>query len=107
MAGMREPLGIYETSGEIKMGPFLDETDGITPLTSLTINQADVKLSKNNGAYTQKSDVSAAVHDENGWYDVTLGSSDTNTNIGGFLKILIHVTGALPVKRKLKVAYIK
>ncbi len=101
MAGMREPFGHYQTSGEVKMGPFLDETDGITPMTSLTIAQADIKLSKNNNAYAAKNDASAAVHDENGWYDVTLNATDTNFQ--GQMNILIDVAGALTVKRKVQV----
>ena len=95
---MREPLGQYQTSGEVKIGPFISDVDGITPLTSLTINRADVKLSKNNGVFTPKNDPSSAVHDENGWYDITLNATDVNTV--GFLDVLIDLDGAFPVRRK-------
>ncbi len=98
MAGMREPLGQYQTSGEIKLGPFMSDVDGITPLTNLTITQGDVKLSKNNSTFAPKSDASVAAHDERGWYDITLNSMDVNTV--GFLDVLVDLDGAFPVKRK-------
>lgn len=37
------------TAATIKVGPFLDSTDGDTAETGLTISQADVRLSKNGG----------------------------------------------------------
>jgi len=98
---MREPLGQYGSSGYVKMGPFIDDTDGKTPLTTLTIAQADVKLSKNNATFAQKSDVTACAHNENGWYNVFLNATDINT--AGYIDILIDMDGALPVKRKFKV----
>lgn len=60
------------TAATVKMGPFLDETDGKTAETGLTIAQADVRLSKNGGDFAQKNDAAGATHDENGWYDVPL-----------------------------------
>lgn len=88
-------------TASIKMGPFLNENDGKTVLDSLTIVQADIRLSKNDGAFAQKSDASSATHDENGWYDVPLNNTDTNT--GGNLLVAIHATGALPVWRMFEV----
>ena len=83
----------------IKMGPFIDISGDI--VTGLTINQADVKLSKNDGVIDPKNDTSAASDLSNGWYDVTLNGTDTNTQ--GNLLVMIEVAGALPVWRMLEV----
>lgn len=83
------------TAVTLKLGPFLDETDFITPLTALTISQADVRLSKNGAAFAQKNDANAAVHDEAGWYGVELNTTDTNTL--GRLQVAIHEGGALSI----------
>ena len=42
------------TEVNIKIGPFLDDTDGKTAETGLSLTQADVRLSKNGGANAQK-----------------------------------------------------
>lgn len=86
------------TAVTLKLGPFLDSTDGNTEETALTINQADVKLSKSDGALAQKNDAGAATHDANGWYGVPLNAADTGTL--GKLLIYVHVAGALPVWRE-------
>jgi len=78
-----------------KMGPFVDDTDGKTVETALTISQADVRLSKNGGAFAQKNDSNAASHDENGYYGVQLDATDTATL--GSLRVAISESGALPV----------
>ena len=83
------------TAVTLKLGPFLDETDFITPLTALTISQSDVRLSKNGAAFAQKNDANAAVHDAAGWYGVALDTTDTNTL--GRLQVAIHEGGALPI----------
>jgi len=101
MAGMTEPLGVVESSGTVKIGPFLDSNDGKTPLTSLTIVQADVQLSKNNGPLTQKDDSGSATHDKNGWYDVPLNETDISDT--GKLLIAVELSAALPVWRKFDV----
>lgn len=79
----------------LKIGPFVDDTDGYTPETGLTINQADVRLSKNGGNFAQKTDTSAATHDENGYYDVSINVTDNGTL--GRLRVAVYVAGALPV----------
>jgi hypothetical protein len=83
------------TAVTIKMGPFVDSTDGNTEETGLTIAQADVKLSKAHGALAAKNDAGSATHDANGIYGVPLNATDTGTL--GQLKIYAHPTGALPV----------
>lgn len=90
------------TAVTIKVGPFLDDTDGKTPETALTITQADVRLSKNGGNFAQKNSATSATHDENGWYDVALSTTDTNTL--GSLVLAINEAGALPVWVEFQVA---
>jgi len=89
------------TSTTIRIGPFLDETDGKTVEDSLTISQADIRLSKNGGDFAQSNDSGGATHDENGWYYLTLDATDTGTL--GRLIVAIHESGALPVWREFMV----
>lgn len=89
------------TAASRKIGPFLDETDGSTVLTGLTINQAISKLSKNGGTLTQKSAAGNAAHDADGYYTIALSTTDTNTL--GHLELTIHASGALPVRREFTV----
>jgi hypothetical protein len=79
----------------VKIGPFLDSGDGYTAETGLTISQADVRLSKNGGNMAQKSDSTACTHDEVGYYDCPLNTTDTNTL--GRLQLMVAESGALPV----------
>lgn len=81
-------------SGTVKIGPFLDATNGVTPETALTITQPDIRLSKNDGAFAQKNAAQTLSHDENGYYDLTLDATDRNTL--GSLKLAITKSGALP-----------
>lgn len=83
------------TAVTIKLGPFLDSTDGVTAETTLTLSQADILLSKNFGAFAQKNDSSSATHDSAGWYGVPLNTTDTATL--GPLQIHCNESGALPV----------
>jgi len=83
------------TASTIKLGPFLDDTDGKTPETGLTISQADIRLSKNGGAFAQSNNTAGATHNENGYYDVPLNATDANTL--GTLRVAVSKSGALPV----------
>lgn len=83
------------TAATIKAGPFLDDTDGKTAETGLTISQADIRLSKNGGDFAQTNNATGATHDENGYYNVPLDATDTNTLER--LKVAIQESGALPV----------
>lgn len=83
------------TAVTVKIGPFLDETDGKTAETGLTISQGDVRLSMNGGNMAQKNQADAATHDEIGWYDCSLDTTDTGTL--GRLVLMVHESGALPV----------
>ena len=89
------------TATTIKIGPFVDDTDGKTAETALTISQADVRLSKNGGNYAQKNESSSGSHDELGEYDVDLDATDTNTV--GRLRVSVQESGALPVWRDFQV----
>jgi hypothetical protein len=86
------------TAVEIKMGPFLDETDGKTQETGLSMTQADVRLAKNGGDWAQKTEATTMVHEEVGWYRCLLDATDTGTV--GPLIVAIHEAGALPVWRE-------
>jgi len=83
------------TAVTIKLGIFVDSTDGITPEESLTINQSNILLSKNSGALTQKNESSASAHDSSGYYDCDLDTTDTAT--AGRLQVVCNISGALPV----------
>lgn len=83
------------TSVDLPIGPFLDSGDGVTPETTLTITQPDIRLKKNGGAWAQKAGAQTLTHEENGWYEVTLDATDTDTL--GQLMLAIHESGALPV----------
>lgn len=89
------------TAVSIAMGPFLDETDGKTAETALTITQPDIRLKKNGGAWGQKNAAQTLTHEEAGWYEVDLDATDTNTL--GILIVAIHESGALPVWREFMV----
>lgn len=84
------------TAVDVLIGPFLDDTDGKTAETGLTISQADVKLSKNGQALAQKNDDTAASHDANGYYNCPLNTTDTNTL--GQLTVVCHPSGALATR---------
>jgi hypothetical protein len=83
------------TSVDVPIGPFLDSTDGVTAETALTLTQPDIRLKKNGGAWAQKNAAQTLSHEENGFYEVTLDSTDTNTL--GLLRLAVFETGACPV----------
>jgi len=83
------------TTVTLKIGPFLDDTDGKTAETGLTIAQADVRLSKNGGNIAQKGEATSCAHDELGVYGCPLNTTDTGTL--GRLQLWVHESGALPV----------
>jgi hypothetical protein len=89
------------TAVDIPVGPFLDETDGKTIENTLTITQPDIRLKKNGAAWAQKNAAQTLTHEEFGWYEVSLDTTDTATL--GHLVLTIHETGALPVWREFMV----
>jgi hypothetical protein len=90
------------TAVTVKLGPFVDATDGSTAETALTIQKADVRLSKNGGnmaaaSADQGASDAGAPHDELGDYDISLDATDTATL--GRLRVLVKEAGALVVWR--------
>src|SRR5574343_851983 len=83
------------TAYTAKIGPSIDDTDGKTAETGLTLSQADIRLSKNGGDIAQKNESTACSHDELGYYDCPLDATDTGTL--GKLQLFVHESGALPV----------
>lgn len=91
------PLQQSTASQIVMLGPFIDETDGKTAKTALTIANTDVKLSKNGAAIGNKNS-GGCTHDSDGWYACTLDATDTNT--AGRLTVKLHVSTSLPVFRE-------
>lgn len=89
------------TAVDVLIGPFLDNTDGDTPEIALVITQADVLLSKNGQALSQKNDANNATHDTSGYYICPLNATDTNTL--GILTLEVHIAGALYIKHEYEV----
>lgn len=91
-------MGLFlkqSTAVNVMIGPFIDDSDGKTAETGLTISQADVRLSKNAGNMAQKHENSNCTHDEIGYYSCPLDTDDTDTL--GRLQLMVHESGALPV----------
>jgi len=87
----------YNTSASVMIGEFIDDTDGKTAVSGLSLIPSVIFLSKNGGAFTAKNDSASAVTDPNlgGWYRCSFNSTDTGTL--GLLQLGVHVAGALPV----------
>lgn len=91
------PLRQSTASQEVKLGPFLDDDDGITEQTGLTIANTDIKLTKHGSSSEVSKNSGGATHVANGRYVITLDDTDTNT-LGG-LEIDCRPTDCLPVKK--------
>lgn len=88
-------------SQEVLLGPFLDDTDGKTAETGLTIANTDIKVWKSGGTTENNKNSGGATHIASGRYYAVLDATDTDTV--GLLEINVHVSGALPVRRQLYV----
>ncbi len=87
------------TQMKVRIGPFVDATDGVTPETAVALGTADqAELLKSNGAATVdiSSNTWAAVTGSDGWYDLTLTTTDTNT-LGQLLVVVQDSSICLPV----------
>lgn len=84
-------------SQEVLLGPFIDETDGKTAETGLTIANTDIKLWKSGGTSETNKNSGGATHIAAGRYYTVLDSTDTDTV--GLFELNVHVSGALPVRR--------
>jgi hypothetical protein len=92
----------YNTaSQEVLLGPFLDDTDGKTAETGLTIANTDIKVWKAGGTTEASKNSGGATHIAGGRYYAVLDATDTDTV--GPLELNIHVSGALPVQKRLVV----
>jgi hypothetical protein len=89
------------TAYTFRMGPFVDDTDGKTAETGLTIEDSHIRVSKAGANFIDKNETTNAAHDEAGFYVVILDTTDTNTV--GELQIAIHISGALPVFKTFQV----
>lgn len=79
----------------VLIGPFVGDTDGRTPMTTLAVSAADIRLSANGGVQAAKN-AGGAAHSANGWYTLSLDSVDTAAC--GRLQLTVNKAGALPVR---------
>lgn len=93
---MSIPLRQSTDSQEITLGVFLDDTDGKTPETGLTIANTDIQVWKHGATTLANKNSGGATHDAGGVYIAVLDATDTNTP--GCLAVYCQMTGALPVK---------
>lgn len=90
------------TATTLLLGQFLDETDGKTAETGLTISQADVLLWKEGGTtLAQKNESTSCTHRSHGLYTCPVDTTDTNTL--GVLSVSVIESGALPIRQDYKV----
>lgn len=83
-------------SQEVLLGPFLDDTDGKTAETALSIANTDIKVWKAGGTTEASKNSGGATHIASGRYYAVLDATDTDTV--GPLVLNVHVAGALPVR---------
>jgi hypothetical protein len=95
---MAIPLKQSTASQEVLLGPFLDDTDGKTAETGLTIANTDIKIWKTGATTEANKNSGGATHIAGGRYYAVLDATDTDTL--GALEINVHVSGALPVRRE-------
>lgn len=93
------------TQVNVHIGPFVDVGDGFTPETGVTLAAADEAEILKHGA-TTTTDISGntmtAIANCDGWYYLTLTTTDTNTL--GCLEVIIHDDSVcLPVYAKFMV----
>ena len=93
---MSIPLRQSTASQEVILGYFLDDTDGKTAETGLTIANTDIKIWVHGATTLANKNSGGASHISGGLYYATFDDTDTAT-LGG-LVIFIHVSGALPVR---------
>ncbi len=84
------------TAATITIGPLTDSAGD--PLTSLTIQKADLRLKKNGGdaaaaSADQGASDAGAPHDELGAYDGSVNTTDTNTL--GHLRVIVRESGQI------------
>ena len=96
---MATPLK-QSTTVTIRLGPFLDATDGVTE--EVALGSMGVEVSKNHGAFGARTSATATAHDAEGWYSCELDATDTGTL--GPLIVKAHAAAThLPVWREFMV----
>lgn len=83
------------TSSTDMIGPFLNDVDGSTPVSNLEISAPDVRLSKNGDTWAAKSGAALLSHAENGFYQLTFSTADTDT--AGHMRLMVYEFNATPV----------
>lgn len=83
-------------SQEVPLGPYLDETDGVTELTGLTIANTDIQVWKAGATTLANKNSGGATHISDGIYYAVLDATDTDT--AGSLVIFSRPAGALPIR---------
>jgi len=84
------------TAVTVMVGPFVDDADGKTSETGLTVTSSEVRLSKNGANIAAKTDGTSLTHDEVGLYSCPLDATDTGTL--GILTLVVAESGALHVR---------
>ena len=86
------------TSIDIRIGPFVDATDAVTPETGITLAGADqAEVLKANGAATvAMAGTFAAITGADGWYDYTVATGDVDT-VGEVMFVVQDLSVCLPV----------
>ena len=86
------------TAIDIRVGPFVDATDAVTPETGITLAAADqAEVLKANGAATvAMAGAFAAVTGADGWYDYTVATGDVDT-VGEVVFVVQDSSVCLPV----------
>ena len=82
---------------KISLGLFVDNSDGYTAETGLTIANTDIKIWKFGATSLANKNSGGATHMTGGAYYAVLDATDTDTS--GSMTIYVNVSGALPVQR--------
>jgi hypothetical protein len=85
-------------SQEIQLGKFVDDTDGKTAETALSIANTDIKLWVEGATSQTSKNSGGATHIANGYYYAVLDATDTATL--GKMEVTVDVSGALAVRRE-------
>jgi hypothetical protein len=90
------------TTGNIKIGPFLDKTNGVDFEVGLA-GAMVVYLSKNEGNFGARNSATAIAYDSHGFYTVELDATDKST-IGKLVVMVDDAATHLPVWHEYEVA---
>lgn len=83
------------TATIIRVGPFLDSSDGYTVEAALSVPQGSIQVAPSGVAFRATTNTAGATYDTLGFYSLTLDSTDLSTL--GALIIAVSTAGALPV----------